>query len=41
MESSRSHSIFQFIIQQKEIKNGITNFKDSKINFVDLAGSER
>ncbi|KRX08845.1 P-loop containing nucleoside triphosphate hydrolase [Pseudocohnilembus persalinus] len=41
LESSRSHSIFQFHIQQKISKNGITNFKDSKINFVDLAGSER
>ena len=37
-ESSRSHSVFQLIISQKNA-NGST--KSGKLNFIDLAGSEK
>lgn len=40
-ESSRSHSVFSLMIEQKRIKEGVVNVVSSKINFVDLAGSER
>ncbi|KAI4369777.1 hypothetical protein MLD38_018182 [Melastoma candidum] len=42
-ESSRSHSVFTFVIksQSKSLATGLTSFKTSRINLVDLAGSER
>jgi hypothetical protein len=42
-ESSRSHAIFEIVIQQKYVDelSGQQMAKSSKINMVDLAGSER
>ena len=40
-ESSRSHAIFSLSVQSKQIENGNSILKKSKIHFVDLAGSER
>jgi len=41
IESSRSHSVFTFVIEAKVAKDGITNIRRSRFSFVDLAGSER
>jgi hypothetical protein len=40
-ESSRSHSIFQIIIENSEVIDGETKYRMGKLNLVDLAGSER
>lgn len=40
-ESSRSHSVFSLNIQSRQIIDGISITKGSKLHFVDLAGSER
>lgn len=40
-ESSRSHSVFTLVIESKENRDGITNFKTSRFHLIDLAGSER
>lgn len=39
--SSRSHSIFEIVIESQRKSNGQKIFKQSKLNLVDLAGSER
>lgn len=40
-ESSRSHSVFTLVIESKETKFGLVNFKRSRFHLIDLAGSER
>jgi hypothetical protein len=40
-ESSRSHSVFTLLIECKEIREGLVNFRTSKFHLIDLAGSER
>ena len=40
-DSSRSHSIFQIIIENSEEIEGEMKYKMGKLNLVDLAGSER
>ena len=40
-ESSRSHSVFTLVIESKESRDGITNFRISRFSLIDLAGSER
>ena len=40
-ESSRSHSVFTLVIESKECREGITNFRTSRFHLIDLAGSER
>jgi len=39
--SSRSHSIFQIIVESSEVIDGETKYRMGKLNLVDLAGSER
>lgn len=41
-ESSRSHSIFTLMIEQKEVKDdGLCNLRMCQFHLIDLAGSER
>ena len=40
-ESSRSHSVFTLLVESKEARDGICNFRTSRFSLVDLAGSER
>ncbi|KAM7279737.1 hypothetical protein ACFE04_006871 [Oxalis oulophora] len=40
-ESSRSHSVFNCIIESQWEKDSVTHFRFSRLNLVDLAGSER
>lgn len=40
-ESSRSHSVFTLIVESKEYRDGISNFRTSRFSLIDLAGSER
>ena len=40
-ESSRSHSVFTLIVESKECRDGISNFRTSRFSLIDLAGSER
>ncbi|CAK9858991.1 unnamed protein product [Sphagnum jensenii] len=42
-ESSRSHSVFTFVIEShsKSIAEGVSSVRSSRMNLVDLAGSER
>jgi len=41
-DSSRSHSIFQIIIENSSVdENGETHYRMGKLNLVDLAGSEK
>ncbi|KAJ8437088.1 hypothetical protein Cgig2_016442 [Carnegiea gigantea] len=42
-ESSRSHSVFTCVVEShcKNLSDGLSSFKTSRINLVDLAGSER
>jgi len=39
--SSRSHSIFELVIESHQVTGGKSCIKQSKLNLVDLAGSER
>lgn len=39
--SSRSHSIFELMIESQQTVNGKSIIRQSKLNLVDLAGSER
>lgn len=39
--SSRSHSIFQIVVENSEVIDGETKYRMGKLNLVDLAGSER
>jgi hypothetical protein len=40
-ESSRSHSVFTMLIESREVKQGLLNFRSSRFHLIDLAGSER
>ncbi|CAK9189601.1 unnamed protein product [Sphagnum troendelagicum] len=42
-ESSRSHSVFTFVIESrsKSVAEGVSSVRSSRMNLVDLAGSER
>lgn len=40
-ESSRSHSVFTLLIESRETKKGLLNFRSSRFHLIDLAGSER
>lgn len=40
-ESSRSHSVFTMLIESREAKQGLQNFRSSRFHLIDLAGSER
>jgi len=41
-QSSRSHAVFQIIVQQRDKSVGISaDFKTGKLSLIDLAGSER
>jgi hypothetical protein len=40
-ESSRSHSVFTLLIESREVKQGLLNFRSSRFHLIDLAGSER
>ena len=41
IESSRSHSVFSLVIEQRKCADGVNKVVTSIMNFVDLAGSER
>ncbi|KAM3140267.1 hypothetical protein pb186bvf_007623 [Paramecium bursaria] len=41
LDSSRSHSLFQIIVETNEVVNGESHVRMGKLNLVDLAGSER
>ena len=40
-ESSRSHAVFQLIIDTTVVKENVRTLKSSRFNMIDLAGSER